>query len=211
MKKILITTILMSISFLFAGQSEDFYYDRGYEVGYQKGLLKGQEEAFKDAKKILDAYKDRIKAYEIGKYLIESKRLTAPQVYQERNSKNNSIKIVIIPSEIVKELSIDDIFNEFKDLPTLVTTNQEDKTQTDFNEFNSVYLSKRDSSLKDIPDSASRDIKKTVLKVEKSSNAREILNSANVAYVENNSNYEVLFFTEQEKKEFCTQFKKLCK
>ncbi len=195
---------------IYAGESEDFYYDRGYENGYQKGLLKGQQEAFKDAKLILKAYKDRVKAYEIGKYLVESKHLTAPQVYQELE--DGSMKIVVVPSKIEKEFNIDDIFDEFGSLPTLSKNkDKEENKDKDPNELNSIYLSQKDGTYNDMFDKANRDTEKTTLTVDKSSSNRDILNSANVAYVENKDSYEVVFFTKQEKKDFCSEFKKLCK
>lgn len=209
--KIISSTVLSLVvsTSLYAGESEDFYYDRGYENGYQKGLLKGQEEAFKDAKLILKAYKDKIKAYEIGKYLVESKRLTAPQVYQELE--NGNMKIVVIPSKIEKELNIEDIFDEFGSLPTLAKNKNVQEVEKDFNELNSVYLRENDGKYNDMFDKASRDSDKTTLRVRKTSKNRDVLNSANVAYVENKSNYEVVFFTKQEKRDFCSEFRTLCK
>lgn len=212
MKKITAITAIFLSTLLYAGESEDFYYDRGYENGYQKGLLKGQAEAFNDAKKILSAYKNRIKAYELGKYLIQSKRLTAPQVFQEIDSQGN-IKIVIIPSRIKEELNIDDIFEEFGTIPTL-SINQKNKIsteKTDFNELNSVYLAQKDQVTDILPNNANRNSKKATLRIKKSSTNRDILNSANVAYVENKYNYEVIFFTNQEKRDFCKQFSNFCK
>ncbi len=211
MKKILLSSLIVSSSILFAGDSEDFYYDRGYENGYQKGLLKGQEEAFKDAKKILSAYKDRIKAYEIGKYLIHEKKLTAPQVYQQLDS-DGSMKIVVVPSKIQRELNIEDIFKEFDSLPTLYHKQVNSTTkESDLNEKNSVYLSNRDTYSEILPDKVDKNFKKSTLKVKKSSKNRNLLNNANIAYVENKYNYEVIFFTKQEKKNFCVQFTSFCR
>lgn len=212
MKRNILLILISFSTILFAGESEDFYYDRGFENGYQKGLLKGQEEAFNDAKKILSAYKDRIRAYEIGKYLIQSKRLTAPQVYQELDTKGN-IKIVIIPSKIQQELNIEDIFEEFKNIPSLQSyqkANLSTKKQ-DFNELNSVYLSDREQYKDIIPNRVTKNSQRDILKIKKSSSNRDVLNSANVAYVENQNNYEVIFFTSQEKREFCKQFHNFCK
>lgn len=210
---IYLTAISLAVSTsLYAGESEDFYYDRGYENGYQKGLLKGQQEAFKDAKLILEAYKDRVRAYEIGKYLVESKHLTAPQVYQELEDGN--MKIVVVPSKIEKEFNIDDLFDEFGSLPTLAKNQNKEKEDSELkdpNELNSVYLREHDGQYNDMFDKANRDTEKTTLSVSKSSSNRDILNSANVAYVENKDNYEVVFFTKQEKKDFCVEFKTLCK
>ena len=212
MKRRLLILIISLSTLLFAGESEDFYYDRGFENGYQKGLLKGQQEAFNDAKKILSAYKDRIYAYEIGKYLVESKKLTAPQVYQEVDSQGN-IKIVIIPSKIQQELDIEHIFEEFKNIPTLKSYQREKLTnkKQDFNELNSVYLSNKEQYNEIIPNKVNKDSKRANLRIKKSSTNRDILNSANVAYVENKNSYEVIFFTKQEKKDFCKQFNNFCK
>ena len=72
MKKIVLAAALCS-SFLFAGNStEEFFYQSGYDQGQKDGFDKGVREAFKVAKKVLDEYKEEIRAYEIGKLKIES-------------------------------------------------------------------------------------------------------------------------------------------
>lgn len=212
MKKRILSLMILLSTLLFAGESEDFYYDRGYENGYQKGLLKGQKEAFNDAKTILSAYKNRIKAYELGKYLIQSNRLTSPQVFQEIDNQGN-VKIVIIPSKIQKELNIADIFEEFGTIPTLSSyqTRKIANKKTDFNELNSVYLANKDRATDLLPNKVNKESKKATLKIKKSSSNRDVLTSANVAYVENEHNYEVIFFTKQEKRDFCRQFNNFCK
>lgn len=210
MKRI-VSLLLIATSFIYAGDSEDFYYERGLEAGYQRGLIKGQEIAFNDAKKILQMYKNQIKAYELGKYLVESKRLTAPQVYQQLE-KDGSIKFVILPSKIVNQLNIEEIFEEFKDMPTLASNMLKNKKTTlNADTANSVHLSSRDDNMNILADKANRDSKKSSLKVKKTRSNQNLLNGANVVYVEDNNYYEVVFFTNEEKKDFCSQFKVLCK
>lgn len=210
MKKV-ISLLVIVTSFVFAGDSEDFYYERGLEAGFQRGLIKGQEIAFNDAKKILEAYKNRIRAYELGKYLIEKKMLTAPEVYQQVD-KDGSIKFVVLPSKIVKQLDIESIFAEFKELPTLQSNMLKNKkSKLDVDSINSVHLSSRDNNMNMLPDKSSRDGKKSALKVKKTRSNRNLLNGANVVYVEHKNSYEVVFFTHEEKRDFCSQFKVLCK
>ena len=120
----------------------------------------------------------------------------------------------VIPSRIQKELNIDEIFEEFGSLPRLSHGIKKQLSNTgkkDFNELNSVYLANRDNISDILPNKASKNSTKSVLRISKSSSNRDILNSANVAYVENKYNYEVIFFTKQEKLEFCSEFKKFCR
>ena len=105
MKKISLIVVLTISSMFATNSTEDFFYNRGYEMGYQAGFDKGVELAFKEAKKVLEKYGTQLKAYEIGKYLIKSQKLTYPQVWQEA-SDSGIVTLRITPSQIKKELNM---------------------------------------------------------------------------------------------------------
>lgn len=204
MKKIIIC-VLASI-FLQANQIQDYYYNEGYENGYQQGLLKGQEIALESAKKIIERYKNRIKSYELGKYLIANKNLTAPQIYQKISG--NKFEIVVLPSKIEKELDIEAIFNEFGSIPEL---EQPSELKNNANVLNSITLQEKDIyNNKGILSKPSEKTSTSKLTLKKSSRTKEILQSANVSFIEAKNNFEVIFFTKEEKDEFCKSFK-VCK
>ena len=74
-RKITILSIV-SLSTLFGASTEDFFYQKGYENGFNKGYELGIKQAFAEAKNVLQKYKADLRAYEIGKYLISTKKLT---------------------------------------------------------------------------------------------------------------------------------------
>jgi len=203
MKKLLLTIIL--VSGLFAGNTtEDFFYQNGYEQGVRDGFNKGVNEAFKEAKKIIKAYKDEIKAYEIGKYLVKKRYLTAPKIYQVID-KDNDIRLRIEPSKVIKELSIEDIFAKFGNIPTLRENDLlSDKTQ-DINEVNSVNIANRDE-VKNLPGVANKNNKIITISLERNSKNENILKKANVVYSLDKNRLKAMFFSRAEKNHFCKSF-----
>ncbi|EAH7567692.1 hypothetical protein EOD82_08990, partial [Campylobacter jejuni] len=130
--------LLLSINFLNATTTEDFFYQRGYENGFSNGYEQGVREAFKQAKLMLKNYQDELKAYEIGKYLIKNQNLTYPQVWQEIDN-NGLMKLRVLPSKIEKELNIDELFAKFAYIPKINSSINE-KLELDSNQKNSVEL-----------------------------------------------------------------------
>lgn len=204
MKKISLIVVLTISSMFATNSTEDFFYNRGYEMGYQAGFDKGVELAFKEAKKVLEKYGTQLKAYEIGKYLIKSQKLTYPQVWQEA-SDSGIVTLRITPSQIKKELNIDELFNKFAEIPQIKgqTLNKLELTTA---EQNSVNLSNRDNNINEMPQNPSLAINQQTLKIKKSSKNLDILKRANVVFSDEDASYNVLFFTDTEKRDFCKQF-----
>lgn len=204
MKKISLIVVLTISSMFATNSTEDFFYNRGYEMGYQAGFDKGVELAFKEAKKVLEKYGTQLKAYEIGKYLIKSQKLTYPQVWQEA-SDSGIVTLRITPSQIKKELNIDELFNKFAEIPQIKgqTLNKLELTTA---EQNSVNLSNRDNNINEMPQNPSLVINQQTLKIKKSSKNLDILKRANVVFSDEDESYNVLFFTDTEKRDFCKQF-----
>lgn len=201
--KIILMLNLFS-SLALADSTEDFFYQRGYENGYASGYQKGVEEAFTEAKAMLNKYADSLKAYEIGKYLIKNENLTYPQVWQE-TQKDGSIKLKVIPSEIVKELNVEELFSKFATIPTL-KENISDSLNLSPEEKNSVFLNDRDSNINDIPQNVNEQANKQILQINKSAKNLDILKRANVVFSDEGDFYNVLFFTKTEKQNFCKQY-----
>lgn len=204
MKKISLIVVLTISSMFATNSTEDFFYNRGYEMGYQAGFDKGVELAFKEAKKVLEKYGTQLKAYEVGKYLIKSQKLTYPQVWQEA-SDSGIVTLRITPSQIKKELNIDELFNKFAEIPQIKgqTLNKLELTTA---EQNSVNLSNRDNNINEMPQNPSLAINQQTLKIKKSSKNLDILKRANVVFSDEDESYNVLFFTDTEKRDFCKQF-----
>lgn len=205
----LIKTLLISLSFVsisHADESEKFFYNRGYEKGFNDGYESGVAKGLAIAKNVVAKYKDRIKAYEVGKYLIQEKYLTYPQVWQMIDNDGNVV-LSVTPSKIEKELNIDDIFAEFAEIPK--KDYKAGSLEQSLN--NSVVLSSRDYNANDLPDSTKRDSNISYINIKKTSKNEELLKKANVVFEENKKSYKVIFFSPQEKIDFCKNFKEICK
>lgn len=202
---IAISALFLSTNFAFgANGTEDFFYNRGYEMGYQAGFNKGVEQTFKEAKKVLEKYGSQLKAYEIGKYLIKNQKLTYPQVWQEMDG-DGRVVLRITPSQIQKELNIDGLFSSFAEIPQIEQMPL-DRLELTTAERNSVNLSIRDSNINEMPQNPSSAINQQTLRIKKSSKNLDILKRANVVFSDEDESYNVLFFTDTEKRDFCRQF-----
>ncbi|EOH2571267.1 hypothetical protein ACLWHV_001717, partial [Campylobacter jejuni] len=73
-----------------------------------------------------------------------------------------------------------------------------------------VQLSYRDSNINKMPQKVSQLANKKTLSVEKNSRNLDILKKANVVFSDEGTSYQVLFFTDTEKQNFCEEFQ-ICK
>ncbi len=207
MRKIIVNVLLLSSlhSVVFADEAETFFYEKGYDEGYKVGYEKGVKEAMLEAKKAVAKYKDTIRAYEIGKYLVRGQYLTAPQIWQSIDEFGD-VKLSIKQSEIKKELNIDDIFKTFAKLPI---TDEIKSKKIDPISRNSVYLSNQDS-LKETPSKPDKYSNIITISIEKNAKNEEILKKANLVYAVDSDRYKVMFFNKIEKDNFCKNFD-ICK
>ena len=189
--------------------TEDFFYHRGYDVGFSNGVEEGGKQAMAESKKMLELYGNELKAYEIGKYLIKTQNLTYPQVWQELDESSGMVKLRIIPSRIEKELNVDELFSKFTQIPTMNSLTQ-NQAKLSLEEKNSVYLSNRDSNINALPQSVNSASNQHTLNVKKTSKNLDILKRANVVFSDEGETYNVLFFTNIEKQDFCKQYE-ICK
>ena len=203
-RKITILSIV-SLSTLFGASTEDFFYQKGYENGFNKGYELGIKQAFAEAKNVLQKYKADLRAYEIGKYLISTKKLTYPQVWQEVDN-SGLIKLRVTPSKLERELNIDELFTKFAVIPERPASLQE-TLELSLEEKNSISLSDRDINYNSMPQNVSMQSDLKTLSIKKTATNLEILKRANVVFSDEDEAYNVLFFTDKEKSDFCNQFK----
>lgn len=76
MKKIVLAALLSSGLLMAADTTEDFFIKMDMNKDKRMDLIKGLQLHLKN-QKVLEAYKEEIRAYEIGKYLIRAKYLTS--------------------------------------------------------------------------------------------------------------------------------------
>jgi len=208
----LATAILVSAitaASLPAAEAEQFFYERGFENGYKAGYERGVKEGIKIAKQVLLRWRDSIRAYEAGKYLVRSKALTYPQVWQTRDE--NGVRLVVTPAKIENEVDIDGLFKRFGyNLPTAPSDLQIEKALNENKEaLNSVRLIERDNPSA-LPAPANKDAQITTMRVKKTYKNRKILDKANVVYQDDGDSYTVMFFSATEKRDFCSNFRDLC-
>lgn len=129
---------------------------------------------------MLSKYGDSLKSYEIGKYLVRNQNLTYPQVWQEKDSKGG-FKLRIVPSEIQRELNVEELFSKFAEIPS-VNSSIEDKLELSLAQKNSVYLNNRDSNVNALPQSVNQSTNKHTLFIKKNAKNLEILKRANVVF-----------------------------
>ncbi|MGP1507210.1 MAG: hypothetical protein ACTTIM_07185 [Campylobacter sp.] len=111
----------------------------------------------------------------------------------------------ITPSQIQKELNIDGLFSSFAEIPQIEQMPL-DRLELTTAERNSVNLSIRDSNINEMPQNPSSAINQQTLRIKKSSKNLDILKRANVVFSDEDEGYNVLFFTDIEKRDFCRQF-----
>lgn len=204
MRKNVLIMLFLATS-LFAVSTEDFFYQRGYENGYNKGFEVGVQKAFEESKKVLERYRDELAMFEIGKYLIRSKYLTFPQVWQETDT-SGSIRLRVSPSRLERPLDVDALFTKFSQIP-LKSGVETPSLELSLEEKNSIYLSARDSNANDMAQSVDESIKTKTLNIEKTAGNLNVLKKANVVFSDEGSSYKALFFTQQEKNQFCNAYK----
>lgn len=202
MKKIIF--LLTLVSLVFSSEAEEFFYQRGVEAGYKQGYEQGVKDAFIESKKILAQYKNEIKAFEIGKYLVRNGYITYPKVWQRVDS-NGDIKIEIQPSRIEKELNIADIFTKFGSIPTAPYAEKAESNP--LHAKNSVYSATRDN-FSSTPKKASANQDIVTISMENTGTNEEIVRRANLVYSVDkpNNRIKVMFFNRTEKNNFCSQY-----
>lgn len=203
MKKIALSMLVLA-SFSFGSEAEEFFYQRGLDAGFKQGYEQGVKDAFTESKNILARYKNEIKAYEVGKYLVRNGYITYPKVWQRIDEFGN-VKIEIQPSRIEKELNIADIFSKFNTLPT--NPNPEMVALNPIEARNSVNTATRDKVVA-LPKKASANQDIITISLENSGKNEEIVKKANLVYSVDkpNNRIKVMFFNRTEKNNFCSQY-----
>ena len=204
-KSILILISGLISSVLSAGEAETFFYEQGFQKGKNIYYEKGVNDGIALAKEVLQKYINDIQAYDVGKYLVKNKHLTYPQVWQKKEGDN--ILLVVTKARLQEEINIEALFEQFGgEIPKApmnsLTENIELKND-------SVYLASRDYA-KYLPDNSSRDNEIITLEVEKSYENRTILDKSNFVYQDDNDKYKIMFFSRQEKHDFCLEFSQVC-
>lgn len=86
---------------------ERTFYNKGFKDGFEIGKREGYAEGLERAKKALEAYRNKIKSYEAGKYLSLKGKITPPRLYQSR--KNGRFEVFVKGCEVRGQLSPSDI------------------------------------------------------------------------------------------------------
>lgn len=87
---------------------EKFFYNKGYADAKNTHYEKGYADGLSYAEAKLKEYTTKIKAYEMGKYLMSKNKISYPKVYQTLDA-NGNVRVVIDGCKIQSELSTADI------------------------------------------------------------------------------------------------------
>ena len=217
MKKILKTISLISIlagTNLFANPVDkntknlngiaNFYYKQGYQTGYKQGYEAGYAKALNYAKAKLQEYALKIKAYEAGKYLIATKKITYPQVFYIRNP-DNSIKIVIKNSQIAKEISAGDILY----VPEINFNNMQNINNTvnpSYTKASNAVSTQDIQNNPEVPKLSKNTLNAYYLYMPNTESYKSILNKSGVVYAEDGNKLKVIFSNHKTAKTFIKNF-----
>ena len=208
MKKIALSLLCLS-SFLLADNKNlnalaNFYYKQGYQTGYKEGYEKGYQDALNYAKEKLKEYALKIKAYEAGKYLIKTEKITYPQVFYLKNPDDNSIKIVIKNSQIENEIGADDILylpklnlKEYKNINDTINEN--------YQVSNSVSL-KEIQTNPEVPKPSKDTLKTYYIYMPNTESYKKILNQAGLVYSEEGNKLKIIFASKKDAQNFIKDF-----
>ncbi len=186
----------------------NFYYKQGYQTGYKQGYEAGYAKAIRYAENKLNEYALKIKAYEAGKYLIKSQRITYPQVFYIKNPLDNSIKIVIKNSQISNEIGASDILyipelnlKDFNNINNSVNPNSS-KYHT---VSNAVSLNEEQTN-PEIPKLSKNTLNTYYIYMPNTQSYKDILNQAGLVYAETGNRLKIIFTSKQNAKKFIKNF-----
>lgn len=216
-KYILGAMLLFAASTSFCGEEintatmsdmQKFYYNLGKSQGKQEYYLDGYRQAMADYQSILLRWKNDIKGYEAGKYLISESKITYPKVYRVKDE-SGAYRILIESPVVEKEFTEKDLF-----MIPLVTNrpsqNKEDRSaQIAANdatgESDGFMIPDRDDVTQAIRDSAPDVMKKrsTVHIPYRNDGIKNAIDSFNIQYTSTKDGYDLYFNNESEKVDFC--------
>jgi len=90
---------------------QKMFYEKGYKDGASKGYQEGYKLALQDARRKIKEYSDVIRAYENGKYLEGTDKITAPRVWQYISHDDGSTRVIVEGCKIQGKISPSDIVN----------------------------------------------------------------------------------------------------
>jgi len=188
---------------------QKFYYNLGRNRSKQEFYSQGYSDAVRDFKKLLKSYEARIKKLEAGKYLIESGKITYPEVYKTRDS-HGGYKIHIEAPVVEREFTAEDLF-----IVPLVDSNMARNAKIAYpnepieegNGFSDSFFipSMSNEVRNNVPKTPKEAVKKVYVDIRyKSSSIKEFLDNYNATYSVSDNGYRVEFNSESEKRKFCT-------
>lgn len=203
---------------------QEFYYKKGFKDGSEKFYKKGYEEAIRDIKKNLLAFKIRHEAIEASKYLSVTGKITYPEVVKMKDG-NGGYQIRIIPPRVEKEFTVYDLINvpeATDDIVSIIAGDDTEpkKSSSKKNKKNSPKNEQQDNAFYDqqevvkqtgIYQNAKEINNEVIASIPKDRKTRQILDVANLNFTEGSEEFKIYFKSENEKDEFCRSVgEKLC-
>jgi hypothetical protein len=195
-------------------------FRKGYQSAIEKERFKWEQRGYDRALRIVTKYSEEIRAYEAGKYAIESKFVTYPKLIAL--SKDGSIKLKSLGCDIRRDMTVDDIFHYYsknKDTIPHNTTSFNPERKSSFNAHRPFASSapmkiRREMSLPNehkinrnrivSNDSAKRSVD---LELQKSYTNKALIDNFSLNCKENSTSYACSFPSREEKSLFCSRTK----
>ena len=186
---------------------QKFYYSLGQEQAKNVYYKKGYQDALHDFKDLLKKYKSKMEKLEAGKYLIETGKITYPEVYKTRSAADG-YQLHIEAPVVERSFSAEDLFivpledGNKKGRYIKRSPNSYESTSEITDGFAIPSLSEENDSAPVVSKDSGRRVYVDIR--HKNSNIREFLDDYNSKYSESDSGFRVEFKSEKEKRKFCT-------
>lgn len=188
-----------------AGMESSFKKEKFENEGYEAGFKNGYEAGLNKALKILNGeYAARIKRMEAGKYLVQKKYITAPEVFVVTGA-DGSLSYKVKGCQIEKEFDAKDILERFGSALSIKNTDSASQKTTDpeTEKASGFGIASKDTVSK-LPTKIgiSKKLAKIVARVE----TKNTLDEYNIEYFEREGFYYASFADTDELVAFCKQF-----
>lgn len=209
MKKAAAIAVLLSCN-LFAidaselsglSEMQRFYYQLGKTDSKKEYFTDGYRQAMRDFADILKKYKERIHAYEAGKYLVSEGKITYPKVYRIKDE-SGSYRIQIDAPTVEKSLTEKDLF--LIPLSSSMAAAESQMITEIESASDGFAIPERDDTTTG-RDSAPEVIRKqTVVRLPyRNEGIKGAIDSYNIPYAVTKDGYDLMFSTTEEKIDFC--------
>jgi hypothetical protein len=213
--KIILVASLLTVSGFAESPVGEFYYEKGYVEGSNDNYYKGYQAGIKEVLKRLENYSKVVEAREAGKYLSSNGMITAPMVFQEKQS-DGAVKTIVKGCEMEGKNSMGDVLRKFGSDPFSSNSSAindsfysiEKKMGTPTSSSDGVVLAQKEMDTPTAP-TATINVPNDMYpaKVVKGSVRRDVIETQNAPFMEDGRYVNIVFNTKDQMNNFCKIYK----